>query len=574
MNGYTGKILFVDLTQEKIVERETMKYMEFLGGRGIATKIIYAFGRDTLVFMTGPLTGFISSGSRMDVVSFRNMLVGSNVGGEFPTFLKFAGYDGMVIIGRSEKPAILQIDDDGVSLDSGEDLWGKDAFETIDLLTHGQRDIKVAVIGRGGEKGIKTAGIMFSHRNLASRGGLGAIMGGKNLKAIVVHTTKGLEPYNPPELMKVITDIQRSITKSGEFMRFKDWHVNFVPTVLKLKMPYFGDYERVWEDAEKAAINAREFFEERTSKRASCFSCPLRCWAIVNYEGEYPINLCQGTFPAIVFTLKVKDPKLAWKIYLKMQREGLDIMSTVAVIAYASRLGKVKLGSEEILDFIDKIVNRVGEGNIFAEGIKKAAEYYGVPAVYVKGGMESWSSDIRPFVGSALISTVADSGGVNRALYGFPEFYYYIKKEQAEKMAEMFVGEKNAAYPWDYSDAKVKFTVMWENMHIIADSLGVCVIALLTTPLELWCRAYYAITGNRIKPSDLIHYAEKIRTLERIVNIEYAGIKDEISPRLFKGEVRLDREKLERIKKKYYELRGWNENGIPMDEILKKYDLR
>ncbi len=148
------------------------------------------------------------------------------------------------------------------------------------------------------------------------------------------------------------------------------------------------------------------------------------------------------------------------------------MMSTVAVVAYASRLGLVELGTEEVLEMIEKIVTRQGEGDILAEGIKRASEHFGVPAVYVKGGMESWSSDVRPFVGSALISAVADSGSVNRALYGFPEFYYYIKKEQAEMMATRFVGDVEAAYPWSYSESKVRFAVLWENLHIIADSLA------------------------------------------------------------------------------------------------------
>jgi aldehyde:ferredoxin oxidoreductase len=282
---------------------------------------------------------------------------------------------------------------------------------------------------------------------------------------------------------------------------------------------------------------------------------------------------CQGTFPAILFILKIKDPELAWKVYLRLQKEGMDIMGTAAVIAYASRLGLVELGSEGILRLIDEIVNCEGPGNVLAEGIKKASEHFGVPAVYVKGGMESWSSDVRPFVGSALIAAVADSGSVNRALYGFPEFYYYIKKEQAEMMATRFVGDVEAAYPWSYSESKVRFAVLWENLHIIADSLGVCVIALLTTPLKLWAKAYEAVTGEKITEGELMTVAERTRTLERLFTLKHGDGKDDLSPRLFKGEPKLDREELEEMKRVYYSLRGWDENGVPTPETVEKLGL-
>ncbi len=577
MFGYTNKILFVDLTKRQVKTEPTDRYAKkFLGGRGIATKILYEHP-DALVFMTGPLTSFVPSGSRMDVVGvspITGLLGGSSTGGDFPSALKFAGYDGIVITGKAEKPIYIKIDNDEVSLESAEEFWGLNVFDTIDYLTHGHPDLRVACIGRAGERMVKFAGISFSHRNLASRGGLGAVMGAKKLKAILVHGTKGANPYNPMELMSVFQEIQESIMESGEFLRFKDWHRNFVPTILNLRMPYFGDYEREWEKAQEAALKAREFFEKHTVGRASCFSCPLRCWGLVQYDGEtLPINLCQGTFPAAVFTLKIDDPELAWKVYQKCQSEGLDMMSTVAVVAYASRLGKVTLGSEEILDFIEKIVRREGEGDIFAEGIKKASEHFGVPAVYVKGGMESWSSDIRPFIGSALISAVADSGSVNRALYGFPEFYYYIKKEQAETVATRFVGDIEAAYPWSYSSSKVKLAVLWENMHIIADSLGVCVIALLTTPLELWAQAHKAVTGEAITKEEFMMLAERIRSLERLFNLKYGKGQDEISERLFTGEYGINREELNRMRLVYYSLRGWDENGVPDPNMLKMLGL-
>ncbi len=575
--GYVGKILFVDLSSGAVSMEPTEKYaVDFLGGRGIATRILYDHP-DALIFMTGPLTALVPAGSRMDVVArspIANIIAGSSVGGEFPAMLKFAGYDGIVVLGRAEKPVYIVIEDGFVSIESAEDLWGLNAFECLDKLAKRYPGSRAACIGRAGERGVKFAGIAFSYRNLASRCGLGAVMGLKNLKSIVVRGRGSVKPYDPGKLMKVFSEIYKHIVSSDEYTRFRDWHINFVPTILKLGMPYFGDYERYWDDAQEAALMTRIFMDRYTVGRASCFSCPLRCWAIVNYLGKtLPTNLCQGTLPAIVFILKVKDPELSWKIYEKCQSEGLDIMSVAAVVAYASRLGLVELGTDQILDLIDKIVDRRGEGDVLAEGIKSASEHFGVPAIYVKGGLESWSSDVRLFVGSALIAMVADSGSVNRALYAFPEFYYGIKKRRAEEVAKKFVGDERASHPLMYSESKVRLTILWENLHILADSLGVCIIAFLTTPLALWAEAYEAATGLKTNEEELLKAAERIRTLERIFNLVHGNVVDELSPRLFEGEHKLDRDKLEEMKRLYYSLRGWDDNGIPKKETIAKLGL-
>ena len=599
MFGYAGKILFVDLTNGVIKKEETERYIaDFLGGRGIATKIAYDMippganaldPKNALIFMTGPMTGAAPSSSRIDVVSLSpvtNMLGGSSAGGDFGTFLKFSGYDGIVIYGKSDEKVFLKICENDIAFEDASKIWDKDVFESVDYMKEAGREmVEVATIGRGGANLVKMSGISFSKRSLASRGGLGAVMGSKNLKGIVVSGCKGIKVRNKDVLKKTNYEILRKLVESPSYEKYKTWHAKIAASLLKARRPYFGDYEEeYWEDAEEAAGNAGEFFENKVKlKSNSCFSCPLRCWAWIEYGGEEaPMVACQGTFSAITFILKIKEPELAWKIYLKMQREGLDIMSTSAVIAYASRLGKVKLGSEEILDFIERIVNREGEGDIFAEGIKKAEEHFGVPAVYVKGGMESWSSDLRPFRGISLAAAVTESGSISRAVHGFPESSYYTKPEKAKKVAKKIAGREDIAEPTIYEE-KHKLVAHFENEHIIADSLGICDTPLLSVPEELWLKAFAAITGLNYSSEDLHYYAEKIRTLERLFNVRRGlnAKNDTLSDRLFQSRFRsgpwkgvgIDREKFEELKKKYYELRGWDENGIPKKETLKKYGL-
>ena len=140
-------------------------------------------------------------------------------------------------------------------------------------------------------------------------------------------------------------------------------------------------------------------------------------------------------------------------------------------------------------------------------------------------------------------------------------------------MAKKLVNDAEAARPQTYTESKVRLAVLWENLHIIADSLGVCIIALLTAPLRLWAEAYEAATGMRIGEDGLMRVAERIRTLERLFNIRYGMVKDELPPRLFEGKPRLDKDKLEKMKKTYYSLRGWDENGVPKEETIIKLGL-
>jgi aldehyde:ferredoxin oxidoreductase len=225
MSGYAGKILFVDLSSKLIKTIPTEKYAaDFLGGRGIATKIAYDLippeadaldPENVLVMMTGPLTGVAPSSSRIDIVSLSpvtNLLGGSSAGGDFGAALKFAGYDGIVITGKSKEPTCIRIIDDEVTFHDAEACWEYDVYDTVDCVKKlGREDVQVACIGKAGANLVKTAGISFSKRNLAARGGLGAVMGSKNLKAIAVAGTKGVKVRDTKRLMEVNFEIQKRI---------------------------------------------------------------------------------------------------------------------------------------------------------------------------------------------------------------------------------------------------------------------------------------------------------------------------------------------------------------------------
>jgi aldehyde:ferredoxin oxidoreductase len=618
MNSYTNKILVVNLTNSRVEAISTQGYVEqFIGGRGIGVKLLYQLTptgvdalshKNVLTFMTGPLTGTLSpSSGRTDVISKSpetGLLGGANAGGFFGPELKYAGYDGIVVSGEAPSPVYIDIFNDEVEIKDAGHLWGKGIFDTVKTLRKGDQDIQVACIGPAGENQVNFAGIAFSMRNYAARGGLGAIMGSKNLKAIAVRGTKGLDIASPDQLRDVAEKMREQIKKMPSYPEYPDWHYKMFTILESDSKSFFGNYESVaWEERFEAYENAERFVKHAEFRTESCFACPLRCWACINVKGigGAGIAACQGTLSSLVNFTKVKDFSKVWKAYLLAQDLGLDVSSTSAVTAYAmdlyskgiltqsdtAGLELVYGNGDALIEIIKKIATRQGLGNILADGVKRASETIGKGAeehaVYAKGGMELWLMEIRPFKGAALSAAVTDSGSHNRATYGLCEFYYKSMEEQAETVARNLVGIEEAAVPTKY-EHKPKLLVMYENLHTLADSLGVCSIPFMPVGLDLWAEAYSASTGIKVSPRDLMTVAERIRTLERLFNIrEGLSRKDDtIAERMFreplkdrawKGEV-LDKEKFEEMKGIYYSLRGWDQQGKPKQQTMQQLGLR
>jgi len=617
MSGYTGKILMVNLNDNRIQTISTQQYNEqFTGGRGIAVKLLFELTpknvdalspENVLVFMSGPLTGSLApSSGRIDVVSKSpetKLLGGANAGGFFGPELKYAGYDGIVVTGKASSPVYIDIFDDEAELKDAQHLWGKGVFDTVKSLRKGDEDTQVACIGPAGEKLVNLSGIAFSMRNYAARCGLGAIMGSKNLKAIAVRGTKGLNIAKPDQLKDIAEKMREHIKKMPSYQEYPEWHYKLFRILESDSKSFFGNYEdAAWKERFETYESAERFVKRAEFRSETCFGCPLRCWAYINVKGigGAGIAACQGTLTSLVNFTKVRDFEKIWKAYLMCQDLGLDTSGTSAIIAYAmdlySRgiLSKIDADSlnlaygnaEAVISIIQKIALREGLGDINANGVKEASEKIGKDAkeraVFAKGGLELWLMEIRPFKGVALSCAVTDSGSHNRATYGLCEFYYKSMRKQAETAAKNLVGTEEAAIPTKYEN-KPKLVAMYENMHILADSLGVCSIPFMPVGLELWSEAYNACTGIEVTPAHLMMVAERIRALERLFDIREGLTRkdDTLSERMFreplkdgpwKGEF-LDKQKFEKMKDEYYMLRGWDLDGIPKHETLKKLGL-
>jgi aldehyde:ferredoxin oxidoreductase len=617
MNGYAGNILIVDLDDNSTQTISTQKYVQqFIGGRGVAVKLTYELtpknidalsAENVLTFMTGPLTGTLApSSGRIDVVSKSpetKLLGGANAGGFFGPELKYAGYDGIVVAGKAASLVYIDIFNDEVEIKDAQHLSGKGVFDTVKALRQDDKDTQVACIGPAGEKLVNLSGIAFSIRNYAARCGLGAVMGSKNLKAITVRGTGGLSIAMPDQLKDIAEKMRECIKKMPSYQEYPEWHHKLFRILESDSKSFFGNYEdTAWKERFEAYENAEQFVKRAEFRSETCFGCPLRCWAYINVKdiGGAGIAACQGTLTSLVNFTKVKDFDEIWKAYLLCQDLGLDISGTSAITAYAMDLySKGILGKSDaddsnlvfgngnaLLSIIEKIARREDLGDILADGVKKASEKMGKDAekraVYAKGGLELWLMEIRPFKGVALSCAVTDSGSHNRATYGLCEFYYKSMRKQAKAVAKNLVGTEEAAIPMKY-EYKPKLVAIYENSHILADSFGVCSIPFMPVGLDLWGKAYTACTGRETSSMDLTIAAERIRTLERLFNIrEGLSRKDDtISERLFneplkdgawKGEV-LDKEKFDEMIDAYYSLRGWDQEGKPKQETLKRLGL-
>lgn len=617
MKGWVGKILLIDLGSGQVTTVPTERYAQkYVGGRGIATKLAYDLippGTDplgpenALALIPGVFTGTaVPSAARVDVVTkspVTNLLGGSSTGGFWGPELKFAGYDGLVVKGRAAKPVYILIRDDEVQIKDAGDLWGLTIPQTDEAIRARERDgdIKVACIGPAGEKMVNFAGLSFSMRNMAARGGIGAVAGAKNLKAIAVRGTRWIEAAHPQKLLALCKAIQDKELALPQYERGPTWYYGVFKALVSNGRPFYGNCDDVpWEGRTRAFEEAKKFIAAAELKLESCFGCPLRCWGRISVPeiGATQMIACQGTISALVFYLKTLDFDTVWRIMLACQEQGLDSMSTGAVLAFATDLYErgiitadglgfdLAWDSPNVLELLDLIVKREGLGDTFALGIKGAAERIGGEALkraaYGKGGMEFWSTEMRPFKGHALGASVTETGNSSRAVHHFPESSALSKPEKARKVAKKVTGSEEAGDPRSYV-GKPALVRHFEDLHILSDVFGICDTPYIAIDPNLWREAFTLLTDVPYTDDDMKALGERVRTLERMFNVREGLTRkdDRLSDRMFEepikggdwdGEV-LDRAKFEAMLDEYYALRGWDDNGIPTPETLERMGL-
>jgi aldehyde:ferredoxin oxidoreductase len=604
--GYTGKLLWVDLASGKTettpVDEETAK--SFLGGSGLGAKII----RDRLktirgpldpsnplCFMPGLLCGTVVPGSNRTTVCALSPATDAwgeaRAGGAWAPMLKYAGYDGVIFTGKAAQPVYVWIENDRVEIRPADRLWGKGFFETDErLLAETHKDAIVAGIGQAGERLSRMACVMFEGRYARSAGrtGMGAVMGSKNLKAVVVRGTGGVPVADGMGLMKRAAAYGEK--EKSKFKRNFDLGTagGVVATEAFGDMPIRNFLGGRWsEKAER--VSGQTMFKKYGKHERSCLSCPSNCTLIVDIPGtavgHAPEYETIGAFGSMCECDQIEVIALCNEL---CNDYGLDTISAGNTIAFVMEAFEKGVLTEAALDgirptwgnteamvaLLHKIGKREGIGDLLADGTRRAALRLGKDLsdmlVEVKG-VEVPMHDPRAFWSNALNYAVANRGachmeGVTFTVESglpFPDLGYTAPLD-----------------PY-ITDGKAELNAKMHDLMVLYDGLGICkfyiVVAYGPTILAEWLNY---CTGWKVTPEDLMRTGERIFTAKRLINVA-RGLtrKDDYLPkRLLSVPQRdnigpVDPQGMERMLAEYYRLRGWDANGAPTKARLKALRL-
>ncbi|MCD6575249.1 aldehyde ferredoxin oxidoreductase family protein [Candidatus Aerophobetes bacterium] len=605
--GYRGKILRVDLTRRKILIQslDETDLEKFIGGSGLGAKFLYEeVPADTeplspenlLIFMAGPLVGSGTPGSGRHEVVFKSPLTGifarSGVGGSFGVNLKRAGFDGIIISGRSSKPVYLLVYDGQVEIKDATHIWGKDTYESDRILREEiGRKATVAVIGPAGEGIVKIAGISHDgvHSRMAGRCGSGAVMGSKNLKAIVVYGKDKVDVAFPEKLNQYKKQILPHIKMVSEGMR-KFGTAGGIPNYERIgNFPHKNWALSNWEEGANK-ISGQTMERTILTGRYACHDCPIACGRMVKVD-EGPFAPVNGggpeyeTVAALGSLCLVDNIEAIARANELCNRLGLDTMSTGAVIAFAMEAfergiitdkdtGGVELtwgNAQALLKMIEKIARKEDIGEVLSEGVRSAANKLGKNtvefAIHIKG-LEPSYHDPRCFFSHALNYATAARGGCHNGSQSH-------SCEITLSCPDLGINEPQDRH---LVDGKAEFTMKLQNLMCFYDSLVLCKFFHTSgslTPQQVVNFLNYT-TGWDFNLQSAMEAGERIFNLQRMYNVR-CGIsrKDDTLPPRF---LTLKREKdklppLGQLLSDYYELRGWDEMGIPTEQKLKELSL-
>jgi len=610
--GYNGKILRVNLSDNGISE-ETIDELfcrTYLGGAGFVAYFLWkelGQGIDPLapenkmVFALGPVTGVRLPGSGRNCVGAKSPLTGgiakSEVGGFWGAELKRAGYDAIIIEGKTEKPVYLWVHDGAAEIKDASHLWGKKTKETQQTIRDelGDNLIRVASIGLAGEKLVRYACIMNGLYDAIGRGGLGAVMGSKNLKAIAVRGHKA-PPIAEPERVKELRgwllanmDLVRDFREFGTGAAMKGFEITGNLPVRNFRDGLFPGVKMI--DAKRMKDTIRVRME-------GCFACPVRCKKVVEFQEPYPVDSAYGgpeyeTLASLGSNCGIDNLKAIAKGSELCNGYSLDAISTGAVIAFAMECFEngllsikdtngieLRFGNDKaMLKIIELIARREGIGDLLAEGTAQAAQKIGKEAqefaMQVKG-LEAGMHEPRFKTGLGLGFMVNPHGADHCCNLHDP---MYATKEQLKELNPLGILEP--VPPDDIGPRKVALFRLIQLKHIVFDCLVLC--QFLPYDYEQVADVTAAVTGWNTGVMEQLRVAERILTMMRLFNIRegFTAADDKLPQRFFQpktdgalADKPLDPAKVEQAKHYYYSLMGWDAHtGIPTPEKLEELGI-
>ena len=611
--GWQNRVLRVNLTNGTVQEEPLVEEwaQQYLGGRGLATKYLWEgmnpaadamSPENVLIFATGPLTGTMAStGGRYAVVTkgpLTNAIACSNSGGKFGAELKLAGYDLLIVEGRSPKPVYLLIIDDKVELKDASDYWGTTVWHTEETLkkVHDDPQIKVASIGVAGEQGVKYACIVNDLHRAAGRSGVGAVMGSKNLKAVAARGTRGVKINDAAAFLGACNSTQAKLANSPDREGLTKYGTNeMIDTMNEFGgLPTNNFREVQFEGTDNinpaAMVKPKANGHVNLITNKACFGCTIGCGRIAHIDKEHfsvkdrkeywhaSGGLEYETAFALGPVVGIDDiDALTFAGYM-MNEHGMDPISFGVTLAAAMELYELglidssktdgvdlKFGNAEALTIMaEKTGKQEGFGVELGLGAKRLCEKYGRPelAMAVKG-QEFAGYDSRALQGMGLGYATSNRGAC------------HLKHDVFSEDMEDQTG-KGKAKPCKDSQDKIA----------MIDSTGVCLFTTAAWDTGEFQQLIHAACSSANDSNGdwsgerLLHTGERIWNLERQFNLAAGLTKadDTLPPRLLKdptpsGIAKGRVSELDTMLPEYYQLRGWNAEGVPTAETVSRLGL-
>jgi aldehyde:ferredoxin oxidoreductase len=596
MYGFNGKMLRVNLKTKTIKTESLGKDLaeKFIGGRGLGTKIMMdevdpkvdaLSPENKLLIVTGPMTGNpVATGGRYMVVTkspLSGTIASSNSGGRWGAELKFAGIDVIIFEDKADDPVYLSIDNEKVELLPAEDLWGTTVSATTKKLEEKHaKGCKVLAIGPAGENLSKIAAIINDEDRAAGRSGVGAVMGSKNLKAVVVKGATKPQVYDEEKLKDLNKSQLSRIKENGVTGQGLPTYgtavlVNILNELGSLptnnfQLAQFGGAEE---------ISGETLAEKYLIKNTACYRCPIACGRYVKMaagEGGGPEYETIWSFGS---DCGISDMESIIEANYWCNEMGLDTISAGATIAAAielkekgyisdSELDGLKLefgNGTDIAEWVKRMGYRQGLGNKMTDGSYRLAEGYGVPELSMSvKKLEIPAYDPRGVQGQGLQYATTNRGGCH--VRG-----YLISPEVLGIPVQLDRFETKEKENW---------TKTYQDLTAVIDSLGVCLFTSFALGAPDYADMCNVITGTNHTGESILEVGDRIWNLEKLFNLK-AGIEsseDTLPKRLLEepipeGPSKGWKHKLDEMLPKYYALRGWTPEGIPTEEKLKELGL-
>jgi aldehyde:ferredoxin oxidoreductase len=608
MSVYRNKLLRIDLSKKEAadVPIESKVINDFVGGRGFGIEYLYRnlpAGTDPLspdnilLFLPGILGGTNAPGFSRWIVATKSPLTEAYIrsvgGGKFGAAIKNGGYDFIAVHGKADKPTYVYISKDGVQFLDGSDLWGLDTFETQNKIwaKFEKSHTHIACIGPAGEKLVKFAAIIHEKR-AAARGGVGTVMGSKNLKALAINTAGGGTPTlsDRSTFLKLVKDHNEILKTHDRRKKMTAYGTTFM-TVRMHEMGIFpvknfqeGDLPGV----EK--IGAEEFAKLKTGDYG-CYACTTRCGNIFKVKkGPYAGIESEGPEYETVFSFGGEigntDPGAIIAADALCDRLGIDTISMGVIVGFVTELFERGIISAEQLDgltptwgddkvlftLIKKVAAREGVGNILAEGTVRAGKIFGKGAEYyamAAKGLELPGYEPRAAKAHGLGYATSNIGGSHMYGYARQEISGFKEPREIDRFADKGKGD----------------VAGWNQIKKAVEEIGIlCNFADSNVTPQLISDLFVSATGRADlkNPANLDQFGERIIALERCFNVRegFTRKDDTLPERMLKeplknagpatGQVIAE---MDTLLDEYYAFMGYDTNGIPSAEKLKTLGL-